>query len=79
MGYMDRLFLFKIYTMSSMQLYTWGPALNVPSIDPKCLAIESYLKLIKQKYSVVKCNNPQQSPTGKRNTKHETMYLTPFF
>lgn len=48
-----------------MQLYTWGAALNVPSIDPKCVVIESYLRLIKQEYTVVKCNNPQQSPTGK--------------
>ncbi|KAI8642469.1 Tom37 C-terminal domain-containing protein [Parasitella parasitica] len=49
--------------MSSMQLYVWGPALNAPSIDPKCIVIESYLRLIKQNYTIVKCNDPQQSPT----------------
>ncbi|KAI8083336.1 outer mitochondrial membrane transport complex protein-domain-containing protein [Gilbertella persicaria] len=50
--------------MPEVQLYVWGPALNAPSIDPKCIAIEAYLRLIKQKYTIVKCNDPQQSPTG---------------
>ncbi|OBZ82464.1 hypothetical protein A0J61_09487 [Choanephora cucurbitarum] len=50
--------------MAGMQLYVWGPALNAPSVDPKCIVIEAYLRLIKQKYTVVKCNDPQQSPTG---------------
>lgn len=53
--------------MPSMQLYVWGPALNAPSIDPKCIVIESYLRLIQQNYTIVKCNDPQQSPTGKSN------------
>lgn len=47
-----------------MQLYVWGPALNAPSIDPKCVVIESYLRLVKQKYTIVTCNDPQTSPTG---------------
>ncbi|KAI7899654.1 Tom37 C-terminal domain-containing protein [Cokeromyces recurvatus] len=50
--------------MSTMQLYVWGPALNAPSIDPKCVVIESYLRLIQQSYTIVRCNDPQQSPTG---------------
>ncbi|KAI9487633.1 MAG: hypothetical protein EXX96DRAFT_554047 [Benjaminiella poitrasii] len=50
--------------MSDIQLYVWGPALNAPSIDPKCIVIECYLRLIKQEYTIVRCNNPQQSPTG---------------
>jgi hypothetical protein len=50
--------------MTCMQLYVWGPALNAPSIDPKCIVIESYLRLIKQEFTTVKCNDPQQSPTG---------------
>lgn len=49
-----------------MQLYVWGPALNAPSIDPKCVVIESYLRLVKQKYTIVTCNDPQTSPTGKK-------------
>lgn len=50
--------------MSSLQLYVWGPALNTPSIDPKCIVVQSYLNLIKQEYTIVKCNDPQLSPTG---------------
>lgn len=50
--------------MPCMQLYVWGPALNAPSIDPKCIVIESYLRLVQQNYTIVKCNDPQQSPTG---------------
>jgi sorting and assembly machinery component 37/metaxin len=57
--------------MSTMQLYVWGAALNSPSIDPKCVVVEAYLRLIKQKYTVVTCNNPQTSPTGK-----EELYYT---
>ncbi|RCH84916.1 hypothetical protein CU097_005975 [Rhizopus azygosporus] len=48
----------------SLQLYVWGPALNTPSIDPKCIVVQSYLNLIKQEYTIVKCNDPQLSPTG---------------
>ncbi|KAI8990315.1 Tom37 C-terminal domain-containing protein [Pilobolus umbonatus] len=50
--------------MTAMQLYVWGPILNVASIDPKCVVIESYLRLIKQEYDIVYCNDPQMSPTG---------------
>lgn len=54
-----------------MQLYVWGPALNAPSIDPKCIVIESYLRLVQQNYTIVKCNDPQQSPTGKLHVIRE--------
>lgn len=47
-----------------MQLYVWGSAFNAPSIDPKCIVIEAYLRLVKQEYTVVTCNDPQTSPTG---------------
>ncbi|KAI9362324.1 outer mitochondrial membrane transport complex protein-domain-containing protein [Pilaira anomala] len=50
--------------MSNMQLYVWGSAFNAPSIDPKCIVIEAYLRLVKQEYTVVTCNDPQTSPTG---------------
>jgi sorting and assembly machinery component 37/metaxin len=48
-----------------MQLYVWSPALGAPSIDPKCVVIESYLRVLELKYSVVYANDPQTSPTGK--------------
>ncbi|KAI7871819.1 hypothetical protein BDF14DRAFT_1759248 [Spinellus fusiger] len=47
-----------------MQLYVWGPALDAPSIDPKCTVVEAYLRLVSQDYSVVHCNDPHTSPTG---------------
>lgn len=48
-----------------MQLYVWSPALNAPSIDPKCVIAEAYLKLVKAEFTVVYVNDPQCSPTGK--------------
>lgn len=57
---------------TTMQLYVWGSALNAPSIDPKCIVIESYLRLVKQPYTVVTCNNPQTSPTGKCSSKYDS-------
>ncbi|KAI9276523.1 hypothetical protein BY458DRAFT_505211 [Sporodiniella umbellata] len=50
--------------MTKLQLYVWGSALNAPSIDPKCIIAESYLRLTKLEYSLVNCNDPQTSPTG---------------
>ncbi|KAG0748556.1 hypothetical protein G6F57_001991 [Rhizopus arrhizus] len=50
--------------MTSLQLYVWGSALNAPSIDPKCIVVESYLRLINQEYTIVRCNDPHMSPTG---------------
>lgn len=48
-----------------IQLYVWSPALGAPSIDPKCVVIESYLRVLELKYTVVYANDPQTSPTGK--------------
>ncbi|KAG2220841.1 hypothetical protein INT45_010903 [Circinella minor] len=50
--------------MSPMQLYVWSPALNAPSIDPKCIIIQAYLRLLKVDFTVVHANDPQYSPTG---------------
>ncbi|KAI8380879.1 Tom37 C-terminal domain-containing protein [Radiomyces spectabilis] len=50
--------------MSTVQLYAWGPALGAPSIDPKCVIIEAYLRLLNIEYTVVQTNDPQASPTG---------------
>ncbi|KAI8147239.1 outer mitochondrial membrane transport complex protein-domain-containing protein [Fennellomyces sp. T-0311] len=47
-----------------MQLYVWSPALNAPSIDPKCIIVEAYLRLVQVEYTVVNANDPQYSPTG---------------
>ncbi|KAF7729344.1 hypothetical protein EC973_004600 [Apophysomyces ossiformis] len=50
--------------MVAMQLYVWSPALNAPSIDPKCVVVESVLRLLKVDYTIVHANDPQTSPTG---------------
>lgn len=56
--------IFLFFQMTSLQLYVWGSALNAPSIDPKCIVVESYLRLINQEYTIVRCNDPHMSPTG---------------
>ncbi|KAI8074054.1 Tom37 C-terminal domain-containing protein [Gongronella butleri] len=50
--------------MSSLQLYVWGPALGAPSIDPRCIVIEAYLRVLGLPYTIVHANDPQTSPTG---------------
>ncbi|KAI9018528.1 outer mitochondrial membrane transport complex protein-domain-containing protein [Phycomyces nitens] len=48
----------------SLQLYVWSPALDAPSIDPKCIVAEAYLRMLNKPYTVVHSNDPQTSPTG---------------
>ncbi|KAJ2959364.1 hypothetical protein NQZ79_g5177 [Umbelopsis isabellina] len=50
-----------------LQLYVWGPAFDVPSIDPSCLALEAYLRVTSADFTVVYANDPQLSPTGVLN------------
>ena len=52
--------------MSPIQLYVWSPALNAPSIDPKCIIIQAYLRLLEVDFTVVHANDPQYSPTGNK-------------
>ncbi|KAK9722017.1 hypothetical protein K7432_002989 [Basidiobolus ranarum] len=47
-----------------LELYSWGPGLGLPSIDPLCLTIETYLSLVKADWVVNECNNPNASPSG---------------
>ncbi|KAI7877481.1 hypothetical protein K492DRAFT_239168 [Lichtheimia hyalospora FSU 10163] len=47
-----------------MQLYVWSPALDAPSIDPKCIVVEAYLRLLEVNFTIVYANDPQCSPTG---------------
>ena len=48
----------------TMQLYVWSPALDAPSIDPKCIVVEAYLRLLEVNFTIVYANDPQCSPTG---------------
>ncbi|OZJ07042.1 hypothetical protein BZG36_00099 [Bifiguratus adelaidae] len=47
-----------------LQLLTWGGALDCPSLDPACLAVETYIRLSGLPYQRQLVNNPNASPTG---------------
>ncbi|KAG5981457.1 hypothetical protein E4U55_002923 [Claviceps digitariae] len=49
-----------------MDLYIWGPAFGLPSIDPECLAILLYLDnaLPSDAWRIIPCNNPSVSPSS---------------
>ncbi|KNC97072.1 uncharacterized protein SPPG_07468 [Spizellomyces punctatus DAOM BR117] len=47
-----------------LELFTWGPAWNVPSFDPFCLSIETYLQFAEANWVVNECNDTGVSPTG---------------
>ncbi|CAG8816077.1 24260_t:CDS:2, partial [Cetraspora pellucida] len=45
-------------------LYIWGSSWGLPSIDPACLSVISYLQLVSDEWKVIECSNPNVSPTG---------------
>lgn len=47
-----------------LDLYIWGPAFGLPSIDPECLAILLYLDnaLPSDSWRIIPCNDPSISP-----------------
>ncbi|KAK3808705.1 MAG: outer mitochondrial membrane transport complex protein-domain-containing protein [Benniella sp.] len=54
------------------ELYIYGPAFGLPSIDPQCLAVISYLSIVShQEYTIVECNDPGISPTGELPVFHD--------
>ncbi|RIB05539.1 hypothetical protein C2G38_2047515 [Gigaspora rosea] len=44
-------------------LYVWGSHWGLPSIDPACLSVISYLQLVSDEWKVVECSNPNVSLT----------------
>lgn len=52
--------------MPNAELYIYGGAFKgLPSIDPQCLALISYLSIVShQEYTIVESNDPGISPTG---------------
>ncbi|KAL8804304.1 MAG: hypothetical protein Q9182_002669 [Xanthomendoza sp. 2 TL-2023] len=48
-----------------LQLHVWGPAFNLPSIDPQCLAAIAYLSqaVPKSEWELVPSSDPTLSPT----------------
>ncbi|KAG0323761.1 metaxin 1 [Dissophora globulifera] len=54
------------------ELYIYGRAFGLPSIDPQCLALISYLSIVShQEYTIVECNDTGISPTGELPMLHD--------
>ncbi|KAG0352424.1 outer mitochondrial membrane transport complex protein-domain-containing protein [Gamsiella multidivaricata] len=54
------------------ELYIYGSAFGLPSIDPQCLALISYLSIVShQEYTIVECNDVGISPTGELPMFHD--------
>ncbi|KAG5999955.1 hypothetical protein E4U43_001757 [Claviceps pusilla] len=49
-----------------LDVYIWGPAFGLPSIDPECLAIVLYLDnaLPSDVWRIIPCNDPSVSPSN---------------
>lgn len=47
------------------ELYIYGGAFGLPSVDPQCLTLISYLSIVShQEFSIIECNDAGFSPTG---------------
>ncbi|KAF9179097.1 hypothetical protein BGZ51_007246 [Haplosporangium sp. Z 767] len=58
--------------MPTAELYIYGSAFGLPSIDPQCLALISYLSMVShQEYTIVECNDAGISPTGELPMFHD--------
>ncbi|KAK3808247.1 MAG: outer mitochondrial membrane transport complex protein-domain-containing protein [Linnemannia gamsii] len=58
--------------MQNAELYIYGGAFGLPSIDPQCLALISYLSIVShQEYTIVECNDAGISPTGELPMLHD--------
>ncbi|KAG0346842.1 metaxin 1 [Podila humilis] len=54
------------------ELYIYGGAFGLPSIDPQCLALISYMSIVShQEYTIVECNDAGMSPTGELPMLHD--------
>ncbi|GJJ78715.1 metaxin [Entomortierella parvispora] len=57
--------------MPAAELYVFGGAFGLPSIDPQCLALISYMSIVShQEYTIVECNDTGVSPTGELPMLH---------
>ncbi|KAJ3010904.1 metaxin 1 [Thoreauomyces humboldtii] len=48
----------------TLELFTWGPAYDLPSFDPFCLSAITYLQFTGARWVVNECNDPEISPRG---------------
>ncbi|KAG0331687.1 metaxin 1 [Podila horticola] len=54
------------------ELYIYGGAFGLPSIDPQCLALISYMSIVShQEFSIIECNDAGFSPTGELPMLHD--------
>lgn len=56
-----------------LELYTWGPAFGLPSIDPQCLATIAYLSYalpLRDEWVLIPISDPTVSP----NSEFPTLY-----
>ncbi|KAF9432828.1 hypothetical protein BGZ76_010258 [Entomortierella beljakovae] len=54
------------------ELYIYGGAFGLPSIDSQCLAMISYLSIVShQEYTIVVCNDATLSPSGELPMLHD--------
>ncbi|KAG0005176.1 hypothetical protein BGZ79_006514 [Entomortierella chlamydospora] len=54
------------------ELYIFGEAFGLPSIDPQCLALIAYLNIVlPNEYTIVACNDAALSPTGELPMLHD--------
>ncbi|KAG0263838.1 metaxin 1 [Mortierella polycephala] len=57
---------------SQRELYIFGRAFDLPSIDPRCLALIAYLSIVGyDNYSIVECSDAALSPTGELPMLHD--------
>lgn len=49
-----------------LELYTWGPAFSLPSIDPQCLAAIAYLAQVvpREEWILIASPDTTLSPTS---------------
>ncbi|KAF9432854.1 hypothetical protein BGZ76_010236 [Entomortierella beljakovae] len=54
------------------ELYIFGEAFGLPSIDPQCLALIAYLNIVlPNQFIIIACNDPAISPTGELPMFHD--------
>ncbi|KAF9350697.1 hypothetical protein BGX26_011190 [Mortierella sp. AD094] len=54
------------------ELYIFGEAFDLPSIDPQCLALIAYLNIVlPNEYTIIACNDAALSPTGELPMLHD--------
>lgn len=64
---------------AELVLHIWPAQWEIPSLDPQCIAAVLYMQLtFPGRYSIVECNDPDQSPSGQLPfLTHEHIEVSP--